>query len=94
MMEGPLTIMSQQPQLAAPALHAWQCLVDAFAMAGQMRVPKRVDLLARPMYHALMLSSKEVVQQVCRSGTACLAPNMGCIASCRCYKSMLPTTCM
>ena len=64
MMEGPFQHMGADGALAVLSFKAWGCLIEAFKQAGQLSVPKRVALVVKPMYHALLLNGHALVHDV------------------------------
>ena len=64
-MEGPFLHLGADGKLAVYAFKAWAAVIDSMKAAAQFSSPKRVALLVKPMYHALVLSSHVLVHQAC-----------------------------
>ena len=54
---------SHDPAVACVVFDAWQALAQNFARYGQLSNIRRVKLLAKPLYHALLLHPIPAVQQ-------------------------------
>ena len=65
---------SRKVDTACAVFTAWQALAQNFALAGQLSNIRRVKLLVKPLFHALLLHPEPDVHKVC-----CLS---SCSAAC------------